>query len=249
MVRRLTFSPFREECQAMKILSLGAREPKSLMAEQALTISLHGFPGVKSKQNRDIAEILVEKTGRPVDVLLYRGLGLDEGEFSFEECLGHVRAHCAKRLAEGWEKLDLVGHSWGGFLSLVVASELGTQIDHLVLMSPLLKFAAVGQAAPFFEEKARENPTLGIQNHRRLAREFDTLSMRFSTDELIAKIPASVKVLFLQARGDETTPEIHAHEAQRFFTKKPTFEVIATDHSFVEDRPRIAARIAEFLRS
>lgn len=221
---------------------------RQLRGKKLVTVFLHGFPAVRSKQNREIAEIVARETGRPVELLLYSGLGFAAGVFSFRKTLHEVGEYFDGLFASGRaEKVDLVGHSWGGFLALVLASRNPARVRRVVLMSPLLKFAGESDAARGFDGVARDNPVLRLGNTSELAADFAEVGKSHPTEELIRRLPASVEVLFLQAKEDELTPLAYAEAARAFFAKKPHFEIADNNHSFLRDRPALAKKIAAFL--
>jgi pimeloyl-ACP methyl ester carboxylesterase len=220
-----------------------------------LTLFLHGFPGIRSRQNRDLAEALAKQTGRPSHVLLYPGLSQAEGRFSFRECLDGVHAR-VERLFEEHDrqnrqaecKIDLVGHSWGGFLALTLMNRHPERIRRAVLMSPLLEFAAESLCENAFAGMARENPQISIGDPALLAQEFIGVSRDFPTDSLISGVNEHAGLLILQSREDEITPASVAAAFLPRFRRRPLFELVDTDHSFLVDRERLATRIGDFLQ-
>ena len=213
------------------------------------TLFLHGFPSIRSRQNRDIAEVTARETGGRADVLLYDGLGFSPGVFSFERCLSDVRQFVKSLVGSGLEKIDLVGHSWGGFLSLVLAKEHPSLIRRLVLMSPLLSFATAEQARPSFEETFANNPSIRLGNIGKLALEFQKIGEMYPMRKLLPLFPDSIDALFLQAKDDLVTPASVAQSNLALFGKTPRFELAPTDHSFLLNRPEMTERIARFIKN
>ncbi|MBL0385260.1 alpha/beta fold hydrolase [Tumebacillus sp. ITR2] len=88
---------------------------------------LHGFPG--AQQNHDLA-VAMRKAGWSVLLLNYRGAWGSQGNFSFANALEDVQAALAYLRREDvvaefkldTSKLVLVGHSMGGFLSLMTTA-------------------------------------------------------------------------------------------------------------------------------
>jgi pimeloyl-ACP methyl ester carboxylesterase len=213
-----------------------------------LTLFLHGFPGIRSRQNRDLAEALAERTGRPSHLFLYAGLSQVEGQFSFRECLAGVHAGVERILGQGEFEIDVVGHSWGGFLALTLMDRHPQRIRRAVLMSPLLEFAAEALCERAFAEMARENPQISIGDPLGLAKEFKGVSLDFPTDTLISSISEKTRLLILQSREDEITPASVAAGFLPRFRQQPLFEIVETDHSFLGDRAWLANRIGDFLQ-
>lgn len=207
---------------------------------------LHGFPGVRSKQNRDIAEKVAEILGRRAIVLLYEGLGQAPGEFSFERCLRDVENEFTSIAGAG--AIDLVGHSWGGFQAIRLSGVHPSKVRRLVLMSPLLRFFEQGVCESSFADTARENPTLNLGDVRERAREFVAIGTAHPYRELVAKIPPHVPTTILQAADDPITPGRVSKEASELVRGPMTYEIRETDHSFLLDRIGTAERIAAALQ-
>lgn len=205
------------------------------VAVKPITVFLHGFPGVRSKQNRDIAESVAKTTGRLCYVPLYPGLGFSEGEFSFRACQKIVAEFVAEMLKRHGQ-IDLVGHSWGGYQSLALAAAHGQKIGHVVLMSPLLHFFDARVAGDSFAETASNNPQLQLGNTEELAKEFVGVGTSTLATDLAKQIDPLTKVTILQAKTDDVTPASHAEALLSRFNELPIYKVIDTDHSFVLNR-------------
>lgn len=205
------------------------------VAVKPITIFLHGFPGVRSIQNRDIAEKTAQTTGRTCYVPLYPGLGFSDGEFSFRACQKIVAEFVAEMI-ERHGQVDLVGHSWGGYQSLALAAKHGQKIGRLVLMSPLLDFFNVDIADESFKGTAKNNPQLNLGNIDVLAKEFVEVGTETPAVTLAEKVHPLTQVRVLQAKTDEVTPAKHAEALLSHFNELPIYQTIDTDHSFVANR-------------
>jgi pimeloyl-ACP methyl ester carboxylesterase len=219
----------------MKVLEFGTENTGPA------TLFLHGFPGVRSKQNKDLAE-KASRLGRRCFVPLYAGLGQAEGEFSFLKCRDQVRSF-AKELLQAHGTLDLVGHSWGGYLALGIAAEEQEKIDRLVLMSPLLYFFTLDLAQQAFRMTAEGNQALHLGVTDDLAREFHTLGNKDRAEDLARAVSAETKVSIFQAASDDTTPASYAESLVNRFKKRPSYEAVVTDHSFLVNRERALDRV------
>lgn len=99
---------------------------------------LHGFPAEAGK-NEDIALKIAESLGCDTYVPHYPGLGENQGEFSFQGCiLSSIELAQTLLKRFHYTKLDLVGHSWGGFVAYHLASIL-KETQSLVLLAPFSK--------------------------------------------------------------------------------------------------------------
>ena len=214
------------------------------------TVFLHGYPGVRSKQNRDVAEGIAHATGRESHVLLYPGLTQAAGEFSYQACLEDVHAYVSDLIAR-CGVVDVVGHSWGGFLALTLAEKFGASVGKLALMSPLLQFPELAVQTGIrahFKKMATENPSLMLGNLDDRAREFAQTGEAHPIDALIRSIPEKMRVLFLQARIDQITPTEIAESKRPLFSTATQFELVDTDHSFLTGRDWLLERLTTFLR-
>jgi pimeloyl-ACP methyl ester carboxylesterase len=207
-----------------------------------LTVFLHGFPGIRSKQNRDIAEQTAQQTGRRCIVPLYSGLGFSKGQFSFESCRSQVQEFVGELIKQNG-KMDLVGHSWGGYLSLGLAAKHGSRIGKLVLLSPLLDFFNAKIAMDSFSETAKNNPQLDLGDIEERANEFVDLGTKTTAGSLAAKIDPKTRVSLLQAADDPVTPAEHSQALIAKFPFEISYEIVATDHSFLMDRLSAIERV------
>jgi pimeloyl-ACP methyl ester carboxylesterase len=207
---------------------------------------LHGFPGVKSKQNREIAEKIAERLRRRTIVFLYEGLGQAPGEFSFTRCLDDVEREYEKIVAAG--PIDVVGHSWGGFQAIRLAGRHPNSVRKLVLMSPLLRFFDQDTCERSFGDTARDNPGISLGDLRERAKEFVSIGASHPYIELMQKIPPHVETTLLQASDDQITPGSISKQASESIRGPLVYEIRETDHSFLLDRGGTIERIAEALQ-
>ena len=211
------------------------------------TIFLHGFPGIRSKQNLEIAEGFARASGAEAHVLFYSGLTRAPGNFTFNTCLDEVHQYVESLVDVGVQAFNLVGHSWGGFLSLTIAQRFQPFLRRMVLMSPLVYFWEASESTKFFEDTLANNPEIQIGAPSERGAEFEELGLKRPPDQLLQSVSVDAEVLFLQAREDNVTPTSIALEKLRHFPRFPIFELVDTDHSFILNRERITRRISAFL--
>lgn len=206
------------------------------------TLFLHGFPGVRSKQNRDLAMKASSYGPRRSYVPLYDGLGQAPGTFSFLKCRSDVEAFASKLLQDN-ASIDLVGHSWGGYLALGLASRHQKKIRRLVLMSPLLHFFTLDLARQAFRLTAQDQPALSLGDTDALAKEFHALGTRETAEDFARSISTETSVSIFQAADDTTTPPSYAQNLVNCFALRPSYEEVATDHSFLFRRESALERV------
>ncbi len=221
----------------MKVLEYGS--------EGQATLFLHGFPGVRSKQNKDLAE-KASRLGRRCYVPLYAGLGQAEGEFSFLKCRAQVQMFFGELLSKN-ESVEIVGHSWGGYLALGLTAGAPARVGRLVLMSPLLHFFTLDLAQQAFRLTARENANLSLGVTDELAREFHALGNKDRAEDLARSISSETQVSIFQAATDDTTPVSYAENLVNQFRVRPRYELVATDHSFLVNREVALERVLSAL--
>lgn len=215
-----------------------------------ITISLHGFPAIRSKQNLEIAKRISERTGRRVDALLYSGLGRAPGVFSYSQCFQETRDYVMGLFERGEaDNIDLVGHSWGGYQALRLAAELGSRVRKLVLISPLLHFRQSEKVIERYKQYMAEHPEITTLEPSDLHRDYLHVAGEASPESLISRLSEAIEVLILQAMSDEVTPAATAEKMLALFPRHPLYELVDNDHSFLRDRPQVSDRIAAFLDS
>ena len=225
------------------------------IASNDIIFFFHGFPAVRSRQNRELAQQVSQINSVYTIVPLYSGLGFTEGEFRFSSCVNEVRDWAlqltSQKIAEGWQgRLKFVGHSWGGFLSLLLANEplLKSRLQKIVLMSPLVHFAASAMAAMAFEIVQQDNPHLALGSIEHLANDFAEVAKRYPTSRLIGNLDPGLETEYWQARVDRLTPPEAAELMRPKFPGQLNFEIVDQDHSFLKDRATLARKLADALR-
>lgn len=216
-------------------------------------ISLHGFPSVRSKQNREIAQGIADELQCRVRVVLYPGLSCS-GLFSFKKTIEAMVTQFPELTADEGkvsQKIDLLGHSFGGFAALLLAAEYPQLVRRMVLLSPLLKFSpSASDVSAFFRNilSTNSNASLNTLTPDELGQEFHDLSKIYQTEKSIERLDPKLKVKLMQARGDTVTPTAIAEEFRRHFKCDLNFELVEQDHSFLVDRLALSKQIAQFFK-
>jgi poly(3-hydroxyalkanoate) synthetase len=211
---------------------------------QMSIISLHGFPSIRSKQNRELAENISKILKKRVRVVLYPGLSC-EGTFSFTKTLDSL-VNEFPSLSEQ-KSVQILGHSWGGFCALVLASKFPEQIKKMVLLSPLLKFSTdLSQLTEWFSQTIDSNSMIHTLPAEQLAKEFIEIATKFPTEKVISQISPEIEISLLQARADHITPTAIAEEMKNNFKGKFSYQLVDQDHSFLIDRPKLSDNLAKY---
>jgi esterase/lipase len=145
-------------------------------------VLFHGFPSYSSK-NEDLASGIASESGITTYTPHFRGLGMSPGAFSFRDTLVDSAEFCEQLTNKGVTKLHLVGHSYGGAVSLLVSSRFNS-LASITLLNPLLKIpnsSVVNSIIQQFvvEERSRGNsydPAALISDMEEIISEYDPIS-------------------------------------------------------------------------
>lgn len=113
-------------------------------------VILHGFPSYSSK-NEDIAAAIAAKTGITTYTPHFRGLGLSPGLFKFADTLVDAEDFCNKLTRNGAVKIHLIGHSYGGAVSLLIANRINS-LASVTLLNPLLRIPQPAEAKSIIQQ-------------------------------------------------------------------------------------------------
>lgn len=228
----------------------------------ATVVLLHGFPGVM--MNLDIASYL-QQQGWNVLVINYRGAWGSQGSFSYSHSLEDVRAalhyikqnEVTKENRIDSERIALVGHSFGGFLALKVAS-----------LEPSIKAVASLSGANFglFAQMLEQDPALEAQISEVLREGTFFLNgasvesiieeVRFHQNEwntfLLAPLLRDRKLLLTAAVFDEEIPKPYFHDPlvsilENAGAKYLQCKVFDTDHNYINKRKEISITLDKWL--
>jgi uncharacterized protein len=228
----------------------------------ATVILLHGFPGVM--MNLDMATELQQK-GWNVLVINYRGAWGSQGSFSFTHSIEDVQAtlQYIKRneVAEAnridVERIALVGHSFGGFLALKVAT-LEPTIKTVASLSGVNfgLFAQMLEQDPSFEAQITEMLREGTFFLTGASAESIKEEVRLNNKEwntfLFAPLLVDRKLLLTAAVFDEETPKPYFHDPlvgilEKAGAKNLQCEVFHTDHNYLNMRKDLSITIHNWL--
>lgn len=211
-----------------------------------IVVLLHGFPGITTQQNRDLAPLFYEKLGWPAVIIFYPGLSVNPGKFLYTETYMLVTRTLKNFLELNSNlKIHLYGHSFGGYLSLRLAKDFNKNIEQIFLLSPLLH--VVDRA--FFEELINklytEHSYLDHYSLEELYENHNKFIVGYHPDEL-KKFVTPKRVKVYQARLDTITPTAIAID----FVKNTNiqYEESEQDHSFLTDRMEVFDKALEFFK-
>lgn len=209
-----------------------------------IVVLLHGFPGITTQQNRDLAPIFYEKLGWPSVIVFYPGLTMNPGKFSYTETYSLVTRTLKSYLEKNPNlKINLYGHSFGGYLSLRLAKDFNKNIERIFLLSPLLHIISKEFFTEFVGKLYTEHSYLErfpledlFNDHQKFVHDYDPQDLKVFLQ--------SKKVKLYQSRLDTITPTATALE----FVKNTNiqYEESEQEHSFLTDRMEVCHKALEF---
>ncbi|AZZ37176.1 hypothetical protein CIK05_10375 [Bdellovibrio sp. qaytius] len=207
-------------------------------------ILLHGFPGISTKQNRDLAPILFEKLGIPTAIVFYPGLSVNPGKFKYTTAYKLVCDFLNQCLAKNKNiKFEIFGHSFGGYISLRLAKDFNSHIEKIFLLSPLLHVISDQLLEELVTKLYRENSQLERHSLEEFYEDHNLFVPGYHPDEL-KKYLANIKVKLLQSKDDTITPTAVAKEFVKDTTIK--YEESWQEHAFTSDRQEVFDKVVEF---
>jgi pimeloyl-ACP methyl ester carboxylesterase len=234
------------------------------MGPHPTVVVLHGFPGFE--RNLDLAQAY-RRAGWNAMVFHYRGAWGSEGEFSFGHVLEDVHAALAfVRSGEGTDyhgvdpsKVALVGHSMGGWASLMTASD-----DPAILGAASLAGWNVGLEARLLSANPREQarvlgmidesmgPRSPMYSHP-LMEEIRHHGAEWDVEQRAALVAGRPLLIAAASRDAEVPPARHhvpLIDALRAAGASHLTELVwDTDHAFSDHRIALARATIDWLRS
>jgi esterase/lipase len=206
---------------------------------------IHGFPSWSTK-NYDIAEHLC-LMGYEVIIPHHKGLGLSNGAFSFKNSISDIKKLIKSiKKEKPTQKISIIGHSWGGFISLQLNQYVE---DHLILLAPLLEIPSSLKLNNFvnyfFTNYPKETKSYTKNN---LKKEFQELQNNFKLSTFIKNIKRQ-KLLLIHGILDDLIPIEHSIEFSKKISEEIKFDFIKIneDHRLSKNRDRVFNQIISWL--
>lgn len=197
----------------------------------------HGYPADQGSKNRDLAEWINTFSKKDCYIIHYPGLGLSKGQFSFKLSIQISDLFLNYLQNLNYKKIHLVGHSWGGFVSLHLFDHLKSTDANVILISPFLKIPT-GKELDRLVEQIYEETSVFLR-HTSVSEVIEELKdiSNLENFELFQEkiIKSKYKFSIIQALNDlETPPSI----ARKFISGLPMidYQEINADHSFTTER-------------
>lgn len=213
---------------------------------ERVIVFLHGFPGISTGQNRDVARACFEKLGIPTAIIFYPGLSVNPGRFKYTSTYQLVCQFLRQCLETHKNmKFDIYGHSFGGYLGLRLAKDFNQHIEKIFLLSPLLHVISDQLLEELVTKLYTENPQLERHTLEEFYQDHRLFVPGYHPDELKPYL-ANINVKILQSKDDTITPTPIAKEFIKGTSIK--YEESWQEHAFISDRQEVIDKAVDFFK-
>lgn len=205
-------------------------------------VMFHGFPAHRNTRNLDLAIELSRRTQASIYFLHYRGLGESLGDFSFTAAVAEGVALVERVVnREKHTSVALFGASFGGLVALNAAREHAGDVQRVLLASPLLDMSEDAPLFPWLVDGVRKDVAgiFGERSPAEVRADARLLLQNHLPSRFGQELDAELEVTVLQSASDDVTPAEVARRVVPTFAAKTTYEELATDHSFQENRAAV----------
>lgn len=212
----------------------------------------HGFPANRGVKNLDLADYIHRKFKEDTYLLHYKGLGESPGEFKFTESIAEASQVVDFIVRnQPYKEICLVGHSWGGLVSINLAQRHPEKVKNLILISPFCEVKKTDPLYDWFVSSAREDfkNIFGEQSEAEVTRDFDQILEKHLPKYMAPKLADHIQVSVIQAGRDDVTPPSTAKATLSFFKTAPTYIELDQDHSFTQNRVELAETISRLIQN
>jgi len=207
-------------------------------------VMLHGFPSWQTK-NEDIAQ-LIAAAGHKVYLPHHIGLGFSKGIFSFKRSINETNSFIkfVRRSNKG-KKINVIGHSWGGFLSLAIDQ---TELNNALLIAPLIEFPEKQNMDKLVESLYVEYPEdcSNYKNLQEMINEWDLLKKEYNFLSQNYSLQYS-KALIIHGQDDEVIPHSASSRFCETHPKKLFFRLLNDDHLLCLNRRKTLETIKTWI--
>jgi pimeloyl-ACP methyl ester carboxylesterase len=211
----------------------------------------HGFPAEQGNKNVDLAEKLADELGLDTYIIHYKGLGKSEGEFSFTSSIEESAKYAEYLIREnGYSKLHLVGHSWGGSVATEVYRRIKDQRGRLVLLAPFTDVREGEGAMELALYFMRHYPhIISADQFDTVAKELSKIREQFHAQRTAKELSSHAgNVLIIHAKRDDIIPLSMNQNLKKAWGPDATFVEIESDHRFFHNRDLMIERVERFFR-
>jgi len=210
-------------------------------------VLLHGFPADTTK-NEDIAESIRAELGADVYIPHQPGLGDCPGTFSFEGALLAMEELLADIVTRhDYRSIVLLGHSWGGFIALHLATKAVHPNIRLVLLSPLFVFPASDDIRGILEDFANARGLL--KNDAQYVEKLLAETERLRGVRLQPPSHLAGRIYVYHGEQDEVIPAASTRLLAAHLPPDSLVEFVNDDHWYTETRAILRGRIVAWLQA
>jgi len=203
-----------------------------------------GFPGTQGK-NEDIAEAIFKKTQLETFVIHYTGLTTNPGPDETFDFLKSVdeSIQFVKSLLVQYEKLHLVGHSWGGLIALNIFSKVFTseQRGKLILLAPFTEFPKDGSVENWLIPMAtkQEHFRFSYKNPEDVRNNFFAVEKTYSPRDHLDQLKIQdEQITLIEAINDPDVSNYSTDSLYQILNRQGKIQRfhLQDDHCFIGDR-------------
>lgn len=214
-------------------------------------LMLHGFPAAVFSEpiyekNHDIGLYIAQNTRMDVCLPHYKGLGKSCGSFSFIKSIADATDIGRELIdAYGYNRVHLIGHSWGGLVAMNVLRDLVDNIGKVVLLSPFTEI-------PDATSLERLLKVISVDVHI----DFEAGTIEDAVHEFIhvrqcnspgavAQLCTKNDIMIIQSKEDDEVPVQSTRRFVEKFKVKPHYIEFESDHRFMLNRAQVMQLIVD----
>jgi len=203
------------------------------------------FPGLQGK-NEDIAKVICNENQVDVFVFNYTGLSSNPNEsFSFITAVEESIAF-AQDLLKLYDKLNFVGHSWGGLVSLNIFNKILTseQRGLMILIAPFTEFPKDGSIESWLIPMAEKQEHFSFSHKDPLdvRNNFFSVETAYAPRQHLENLKTeNNQITLIEAINDHDVPNHSTESLYQLLGSKQTVQrfKLKDDHCFTQNRNAI----------
>lgn len=205
---------------------------------------LHGFPAEQGNKNIDVAAALSETFASDAYIIHYAGLGRSRGSFTFEGSVSDAIAYARHLVTErsaaepGYEKIHVIGHSWGAWVAMNVFASLAPAQGSLALLAPFTRIAdgpGAGDLATYFLKEHQH--IFPVDSWDRVREDLERVRQTRNPRDLARNMARWVQdILVVHAIHDDIIPIDMMRTFLECFPTAPEYIELDSDHRFFSNR-------------
>lgn len=230
--------------QIIKLENVSLKQHFAINGEQrGAVLYLHGFPGPvpESPNPLDQIESVLTKvsTSNQFDFFSFRypGLADNPGDLTFPSTLACAEEIYQKMLDRGYQVINIVGHSWGGFNALCLRATFDRLVPgKLLLLAPFVQISYASDcdiAVGAFSLKQALPITLANYEEPQMVKDLLAIRDKYSPEVIFGKTDSTNTRVVLAAYDDNVPTNVCA---PIFINKEINPIILSTDHNFSETK-------------